>query len=68
MSDDRFYAAYMALMLILPISALAARRLPVGNTVKMALAWFAIFGLVFVLVVLWQSVGGTGALFGGASR
>jgi len=36
--------------LVLVVSALAARRLPLGQTVKMALAWVAIF-LVAALIV-----------------
>lgn len=44
----------LALMLILPVSALVARRLPLGATVKLALAWVAIFALLFALVALWQ--------------
>lgn len=34
------------LVLILPVSALVARRLPVGDAVKMALAWVAIFAVL----------------------
>lgn len=45
---------FFALVLILPVSALAARRLPLGETLKMALAWVAIFAVAFALVVLWQ--------------
>ncbi|MEP7006064.1 MAG: hypothetical protein ABI810_08785 [Sphingomonas bacterium] len=68
--NDR-YADFLfySLWLILPISALAARRLPMKDSFKMALAWVAIFGLLFVLVVLWQQAFGAGAglrgLFGG---
>lgn len=43
-----------AVMLLLPVSALIARRLPVGETVKMALAWVAIFALLYLAVVTWQ--------------
>lgn len=65
MSDTGFDALYLALMLILPVSALAARRLPIGQTVKMALAWVAIFGVMFLLVMLWQDSFGGGARVGG---
>ena len=58
MTDTGFNVLYLALLLILPVSALAARRLPIGQTVKMALAWVAIFGMMFVLVMLWQSLTG----------
>jgi hypothetical protein len=43
-----------ALLLILPISALAARRLPLGAIVKMALMWVAIFAVLIAVVMLWQ--------------
>ncbi len=36
-------------MVILLISSLAARRLPIGQMAKMALAWIAIFALLFVV-------------------
>lgn len=65
MTDNSMDVIYYALMLILPVSALAARRLPLGETIKMALAWVAIFGVLFVLVVLWQGAVGTGAVLGG---
>lgn len=61
MNDNGFDALYLALMLILPVSALAARRLPLGQTVKMALAWVAIFAVMFLLVTLWQDVFAAGA-------
>jgi aspartyl protease family protein len=35
--------------LVLVVSSLAARQLPIGKTVKMVLAWIAIFGGMFVL-------------------
>jgi aspartyl protease family protein len=37
--------------LVLVGSSLAARRLPVGQTIKMALAWVAIFAFMFVLLL-----------------
>jgi aspartyl protease family protein len=43
-----------ALLLILPISALAARRLPLGSIVKLALIWIAIFAVLLLAVWLWQ--------------
>ncbi|CAN5397200.1 TIGR02281 family clan AA aspartic protease [soil metagenome] len=53
MSPDRWGdTAFYALMLILPLSALMARRLPIGTTLKMAAAWAAIFGIAIVAVVL----------------
>lgn len=47
-----------ALMLILPIAALASRRLPVSTIFKMALMWVAIFGVLVLAVLLWQRLGG----------
>lgn len=41
---------FYALLLILPLSALVARRMPIGQVAKMAAAWIAIF-LVLLLVV-----------------
>jgi aspartyl protease family protein len=47
--------------LVLVVSSLVAQKLPLGKAVKMALAWVAIFGVVFVLFlfkdegrVIWQ--------------
>jgi len=68
MTDDSFSAVYLALLLILPMSALAARRLPIAETLKLALAWVAIFGMLFVLVALWQSASGTGRCRGSHSN
>ena len=64
MSANGFDTLYLALILILPISALVARRLPVGDLVKMALAWIAIFALLFGVVALWQSAFGAGSSMG----
>lgn len=44
--------ALYALLLILPLSALLARRLPVATTVKMALAWIAIFAAGYLVASL----------------
>ena len=35
--------------MVLVVSSLAARRLPVGRTVTMALAWAAIFAVAFAI-------------------
>ena len=42
-------AVYLILMLVLVGSSLVATRLPLGTALKMALAWVAIFGGVFIL-------------------
>lgn len=39
----------------LVVSALVARRLPMADWIKMALAWGAIFGLVFLVIRTWQA-------------
>lgn len=66
MTERSFDVFYFALLLVLPISALVARRLPLGDTIKQALAWLAIFVLLFALVVLWQGATGLGSAVGGA--
>ncbi len=45
-ADLMFYA----LMLLLPLSVLISRRLPVGSVLKMAGAWVVIFGIGLVIV------------------
>lgn len=42
--------AFYALLLILPISALIARRLPIRQWVPMALAWVTIFAIGWLIV------------------
>jgi len=57
-------SVYYLLLLVLPIAALMARRIPMRDGLKMALAWVAIFGVAYILVVLWQQSTGTGAALG----
>ncbi|HVF92900.1 MAG TPA: TIGR02281 family clan AA aspartic protease [Sphingomonas sp.] len=64
MTNDRiadliFYGA----MLILPLSALVARRLPLAQTAKMALAWAAIFAIGLLLVSQRERFAGVARLF-----
>lgn len=40
----------------LVLSSLLARRLPMADWIKMALAWVAMFGLVFLVIRTWQAV------------
>lgn len=47
-------AFILGLMLVLPIAALASRRLPIATITKMALTWIAIFTLLMLAVVIWQ--------------
>ena len=42
--------------LALVVSALVARQLPMKDWLKMALAWIAIFGLIFLVIRTWQVV------------
>jgi aspartyl protease family protein len=64
MSDQPMDSVYYLLLLVLPIAALMARRIPMRDGFKMALAWVAIFGVAYVLVALWQQSTGTGAALG----
>jgi aspartyl protease family protein len=47
--DQGAYLLYMVLLLVLVGSALVSRRLPMGKTLKMAAAWVAIFGVIFII-------------------
>jgi aspartyl protease family protein len=64
MTDRTADLLYFSLILILPLSALIARRVPMKNTLKMAVAWVAIFVALFLLVVGWQRVTGLGTQLG----
>lgn len=51
MSGERVAdVVFYGLFLLLPLSALFARRLPLARTATMALAWLAIFGVALLLV------------------
>ena len=41
---------YFGLILLLALSALAARRIPLRQTLQMALAWIGIFGIGFLIL------------------
>lgn len=41
-----------ALLLVLPLSALLARKLPLATAARYAAAWVAIFGLGYALIAL----------------
>ena len=47
--DQAAYALYLVLFLVLVASSLAARRLPMRQTLKMAAAWVAIFAVGFII-------------------
>lgn len=64
MTGDRVAEILLfSLMLLLPLSSLAARRLPLGRTLKMVLAWGAIFALGLLLVSQRERFAGLTALF-----
>lgn len=72
MSGDKMpNALYLLLLLVMVGSSLGARRLPLKQTAKMAIAWVAIFGVVLSLVAFkdeWKELGNrvSSAVTGGA--
>lgn len=53
-SDTGVELVWFAMAFMLVISAVVARRLPLGTVAKMALAWTGIFGAVFLVIWAWQ--------------
>lgn len=51
MSDNAPYIVFYVLAALFVASSLMGRRLPVGPTVKMALAWIAIFIVAIAIAV-----------------
>lgn len=49
MTEDLGSLIYLLILLVLVASSLLARRLPIGQMLRMMIAWVAIFGSVFVL-------------------
>lgn len=49
--DATMQAVVLMLVLILPVSTLAARRLPLTTTAKYAGAWFALFLIGYLIIV-----------------
>lgn len=49
-SDIGGQALFLVLLLILPIAALVARRLPIGTPARYAATWLAIFLVAFIIV------------------
>jgi aspartyl protease family protein len=72
MSDTTGNVIFYVLLLVLPLSALFARRLPLGRVAVMALAWMGIFatGLVVVAIVNQNQwlISGARALFYGPDQ
>lgn len=56
--DTAVQLAWFVGAFALVLSSLAARRLNLADGLKMALAWVAIFGLVFLVIRAWQFAGG----------
>jgi hypothetical protein len=54
--DTAVQLAWFVGAFALVLSSLAARRLNLGDGLKMALAWAAIFGIVFLVIRTWQAV------------
>jgi aspartyl protease family protein len=70
--DSTANALFYALCLILPLSALLARRLPIKQVAKMALAWIAIFAVALLLATQrhrvsawWNGIAGSDGLVSG---
>jgi aspartyl protease family protein len=57
---DAPYLVYYVVLLVAVVASLVAMRLPIGKTVKMALAWVAIFGIGFVVMSYRSELGGIG--------
>jgi aspartyl protease family protein len=60
---DKGQLLLSALLLILPLSAMFARSLPIGQTVRMLLVWIGIFAAVYLIFLfrgefgqLWQRI------------
>jgi aspartyl protease family protein len=50
MSDHAFRILLIALLIVLPLSSLIARRVPIGRVIWMGLSWTAIFAIGFVIL------------------
>ena len=72
MTDTTGNVIFYVLLLVLPLSALLARRIPLGRAAVMGLAWVGIFavGLAIVAVVNQNQwlISGARALFYGADQ
>jgi FtsH-binding integral membrane protein len=55
-SDDGFQLLWFVLAFTLAISAVIAHRIPLGMTLKMALAWTGIFAFAALIAWGWQMV------------
>lgn len=59
MNDRSADLLFYGILLILPLAALVARRPLLGQTVRMALAWIAIFAVAIAIASQWHRVGGS---------
>ncbi len=57
MSDKAPYITFYILAALFVASSLVARRLPIGQAVKMALAWLAIFVVAVAIAVALRAYG-----------
>lgn len=60
MSEEAPHLLYLLLLMVLVGSAFFSRQLPIGKSLKMAVAWLGIFGAVFVLVAFRHEFGDIG--------
>lgn len=58
--EEAAHAAMLGLLLTLPLSALVARRIPIGHTARLAGIWIAIFVAVLIVVNLTRDGVGRG--------
>lgn len=56
MNDTSMNVVFYLALLVLPLSALASRRLPLGSTLKIAAVWVAIFAGGLLLYGAWQAL------------
>ncbi len=52
-NGDQMSALWYLLLLILPLSALIARGIPIGQTMRMALIWIGIFAAGLIIATFW---------------
>lgn len=57
---DALSVVYLVGVLVLVASSLSIRRLPIGQTAKMAGAWILIFAGIFLVVTVWDDLAGLG--------
>ena len=56
MTDRAADLLFYGILLILPLAGLIARRPPIGQTMKMALAWVGIFAVGLVIASQWHRI------------